>query len=193
MGRPAIPSTTIPAAVRAYYSLKQEELAAWLGVTKAFVSHVEAGRKALPSAGLLRLTPLAQHLPAAPAPTAALARPQPTDPAPATFPAPEPGPLEARLDYCRYHAARLRRQLRPLEARARYVARWQAALPALLATLPPDAAADTPAEARRRRWIGERAAPLTAADAATWHLLRLRAEGLETEAAALAALLPGGG
>ncbi len=71
-----------------------------------------------------------------------------------------------------------------LAAQLEYARRWQAALPTLLAQAQDE---------RARTWLLRRqeqaAADLDADTAARYHLLRLRAEALEAEAAALAALL----
>lgn len=187
MGRRAIPSTTVVAAVRAHFGLTQQELADWLGVTVGFVSHLEAGRSACPTPAYNRLLPLALCLPPDPAPGAARPAPVPP-PAPPVQPISERGEFEARLDYCRHHAARLCRAMRPFERQARAQARWQAALPTLLAA-PPDSVAASPLDAPDRQWLLARAAPLSNDTVAEWHRLRLRAEALEYEAAALAALL----
>ena len=86
----------------------------------------------------------------------------------------------------------------------RPAARWQAALPDLLAALPPATrripdylTPEAGAAALRawklnvhpRLWLEQCATYLSPADIAAWHLLRVRAEALEGEAAALAALL----
>ena len=162
MPRKSIPSTTLVQAVRRYFGLEQQQLAAYLGVTRAQVAHIESGRRALSSALLLRLNPLALHLPpdsdALAAPVGVL---------PPSAPAPDPKELDWRRRQCLHRAARLRRELAPLLQSATYAHRWAAAHP--------DAA--------------PHAAALTPADVARTHLLRLQAEALETEAAALAALL----
>ncbi len=183
MPRRSVPSATLSAAVRQYFGLQQDELAQLLGVTRGQLAHIEAGRRTLSAPLYDRLLPLARCLPPDPAPGAARPAPAPP-PVPPPLPLTERAGLEARLDYCQYHAGRWRRALRPFEGRARAVARWQAALPALLAAHP-DPVADAPA----RQWLLARAAPLSAAAVAEWHRLRLRAEALEAEAAALAACL----
>jgi hypothetical protein len=117
---------------------------------------------------------------------------------------PARAPLEARLDYCRHHARRLRRALRPLEAQVAHAAHWRAALPALRAALPPDPSGDEPPPTPagvgrwtaflvwyRWRWLEQRPTALSPAESARYHLLRLQAEALETEAAALEGLLAG--
>ena len=185
--RKSIPSTTLLAAVRHYFALQQQQLAAYLGVSPELVKHIEAGRRAMSSALLLGLNPLAQVVPDHPTPDAR----EFNDVPPA---APEPSLLEARLDECRHKAGQLRRKMRPLARRTRFAKRWQQVLPGLLAATPAQAEApDTPA-ARGRRWLlarqADAAADLDAVSAAEWHLLRVRADALEAEAAALAALLP---
>jgi DNA-binding XRE family transcriptional regulator len=164
MPRKSIPSATLMQAVRRHFGLEQQELAAYLGISRQHVASIEAGRRVMTGPVLLRLNPLAVHLPAA-AETAG--------PAPRPLSPPDPALLDARLDYCRHHAARLRRALRKLDAQATLAARWAALPPAAIG------AASPPAQAT----------PLTPAEAARYHLLRLQAEALETEAAALAALL----
>ncbi len=75
--------------------------------------------------------------------------------------------MEWRRHQCQYRAGRLRRELAGRRRGATHAARWAAAQP------------QAPAHA----------AALSPADVARYHLLRLQAEALETEAAALAALL----
>lgn len=173
------------AAIRQHFGLNQQEVAQWLGLSEATVGHLETGRRALSPAAAEALAPLVAQLPA---PALALAPP-------------EAAPLAARLDYCQHHARRLRRELRPLEEKAAVAARWAVALPALRAALPPDPGpAHEPADAAapewqvwfRHRWLARRPVALPPPLSARYHLLRLQAEALEAEAAALAALLPGG-
>ncbi|GAA3946566.1 hypothetical protein [Hymenobacter algoricola] len=188
------------AAVRAHFHLTQVEIAAWLGVTKAQANHLEAGRRILNEAAAEALAPLLRQLPP-PGPAPAALRLDSAAPAPPLALAPpEAAPLLARLDYCQHHARRLRRLLRPLTARAAVAARWAVALPALRAALPPDpgpAAQPDPARDwpgwlswHRHRWLDQRPTVLPPHLSARYHLLRLQAEALEAEAAALAALLP---
>jgi len=180
MARPSHPAETPFALVREYFGLDQQTLAAGLGVGREQLANMEAGRRSPRAATTQRLLPLLHALPTAPAP--------PADPAAGLAP-PTPAPLLARLDYCQHHAARLRRELAKLEATLERARRWQQALPALLAQEAPDAPAT--------RWLLRRqeqaAADLDAETSAHYHLLRLRAEALEAEAAALAALLPPAG
>ena len=162
MPRKSIPSTTLMQAVRRHFGLHQRELAQFLGVSEAMIGHIEAGRKVLPGALLLRLTPLALHLP----PDAGAA-PAPAETLPPGAPLPAPAELDWRRRQCRHRAARLRRELTGLLQRATHAARWAAAQPE----------------------AAPHAAALTPADVARCHLLRLQADALETEAAALGALL----
>lgn len=173
MPRRALPSTSLVRAVRRYFGLLQSELAAYLGISPELVKHIEAGRRSLSSAVLLRLSSLARLVPdALPPLPAALAE----------VPAPAAGPLAARRDYCLHKARRLRRELGQLLEQATYASRWHHALPTLLA----DASTAAP---RTQAWLLRRPATTEADEAARYHLLRLQAEALETEAAALAALL----
>ncbi|MBT9395125.1 helix-turn-helix domain-containing protein [Hymenobacter sp. NST-14] len=180
------------AAVRKYLALEQQELAAYLGVSRELLANIEAGRRSLTGPLLLRLNPLAALLPAG-------ERARPAAPVPEQAPpgAPAPGPLEARLDYCRHQAQKLRRELTKRAATQAAARRWEAVLPALLAAPAPAAGLVPPAEvARARQWLLARQqqahATLHDADeAARYHLLRLRAEALEGEAAGLRALLAG--
>jgi transcriptional regulator with XRE-family HTH domain len=192
MPRRSYPSTNPFAQVRAYYGITQRELAAYLGITEPTLNHLEANRRVPARAVLERLAPLAQQM--QPAATDA---PLPTAP---TAGRPDPGPLAARRAACLYHAGNLRWQLRHLPERARTAARWAQALPGLRAALPPaDAPAPAPTdlEARReavrlayvRDFLDLQATALDPATLSQWHLLHLRAEALEAEAAALAALL----
>ncbi|WP_162550064.1 helix-turn-helix domain-containing protein [Hymenobacter nivis] len=194
-------SDSVVADVRRHFGLSQQELAGWLGVSNAQAGHLETGRRALAGDAAEALAPLVARLPlpgAVPV-TGALRLASAALPALALAP-PDAAPLAARLDYCQHHARRLRRALVPLEAQAATAARWAAALPALRAALPPDpgpAAAPDPATAwpawqawHRHRWLDQRPPALPPDLSARYHLLRLQAEALEAEAAALAALLP---
>jgi hypothetical protein len=176
-----------------HFGLKAYDIAHYVGVDAGQLSRIGTGQRSLNPSTAEALAPLVAMLPA-PAPAALREA--------ATLPAlapPERAPLEARLDYCQHHARRLRRQLKPLEAQATQAAHWAAALPALRAALPPDPgpaaepnpAADWPAWQvwHRHRWLDKRPTALPPDLSARYHLLRLQAEALEAEAAALAALL----
>ncbi|WP_460557510.1 helix-turn-helix transcriptional regulator, partial [Hymenobacter daeguensis] len=86
MGRRATPSSSLLAQVRAYYGLRQHELALLLGVAESQVGHLETGRRALSLAVLDRLAPFTQQM-------AEEAEPLPAAPPPGPL---EAGPLEAR-------------------------------------------------------------------------------------------------
>ena len=190
MPRKSIPSNTLLAQVRKYLGLEQQELGDYLGISRQLIANIEAGRRSLTGPLLLRLNPLAALLP-----TKGPARPATPEPEHAPPAALAPGPLEARLDYCRHHAEKLRRELLKLAATQAAARRWQAVLPALLAAPAPAEGLVPPAEAARaRQWLLARQQQAHATlhdpdEAARYHLLRLRIEALETEAAGLAALL----
>ncbi|MDO7886664.1 hypothetical protein [Hymenobacter cheonanensis] len=179
MARKAAYSSSVLAEVRRYFGLDQATLAVYLGINPGQHSRLEAGQRGLSPAVAQRLLPLLQALPAPGAPTEA--------PAPAAHLAPpDAAPLLARRDYCQHHAARLRRELAALTQTLATARRWQQALPDLLAR----------AEERAHSWLLRRqaqaAADLDGETAARYHLLRLRAEALETEAVALSKLLAPG-
>ncbi|AMR26835.1 hypothetical protein A0257_06745 [Hymenobacter psoromatis] len=178
MGRRSIPSNSLAATVRRYFGLTQTELGQLLHLTRGQVAHVEAGRHLFASTTEQPLLALATLLPTA----SALA-----DPAAHLAP-PDAAPLAARLAYCQHHARQLRRQLKTLTQQLTIARRWQQALPPLLAAAP-----DAPARAWLLRRQEQATADLDGETAARYHLLRLRAEALEAEAAGLAALLPPAG
>ncbi|WP_223649203.1 helix-turn-helix domain-containing protein [Hymenobacter psoromatis] len=178
MGRRSIPSTSLAATVRKYFGLTQTELGQLLHLTRGQVAHVEAGRHLFSPATEQPLLALAASLPVAN---------EPADPAAHLAP-PDAAPLAARLDYCQHHAAQLRREQAALTQEIEVARRWQQALPPLLAQAP-----DVPARAWLLRRQEQAAADLDGETAARYHLLRLRAEALEAEAAGLAALLPPAG
>jgi len=198
MARPATDSWL--SHLCAHFGLKAYDIAYYLGVDAGQLSRMGTGQRPLNPAAAEALAPLVAALPPPDTPTpgalrlASAAAPL----APALAP-PEAAPLEARLDYCQHHARRARRQLAPLQAQAAAAARWAAALPALRAALlpdpgpsaQPDPATDWPAWLiwHRHRWLDQRPTALPPDLSARYHLLRLRAEVLEAEAAALAALL----
>ena len=190
MPRKSIPSATLLAQVRKHFGLEQQELGAYLGISRQLIAHIEAGRRTLTGPLLLRLNPLAALLP-----TEGPARPAAPEPELAPPGTPAPGPLEARLDYCRHHASKLRHELSKLAATQAAARRWRAVLPGLLAAPALPEVLLSPAEAARaRQWLLARQQQAHAtlhdpAEAARYHLLRLRMAALETEAAGLAALL----
>lgn len=185
MGRSAKFTSSLLGQVRAYYGLRQHELAALLGVPTSLVSHLEAGRRAPSLAMLDRLAPFTQHMV------------EDTEPLPIAPPGPvDPNPLKARRAACLHEAANLRWAVRGLPAQARIAAHWAQALPGLLAALPPPPpAGEAPAtlEAVRLRythaWLALCPQALPPEDLARWHLAEARATALEAEAATLATLL----
>jgi DNA-binding XRE family transcriptional regulator len=168
--------------VRRYFGLDQTKLALFLEVSKALIGHIEAGRRGLSLSLRLRLLPLLRHLPEGP-----IMRPADEALLPATAPAPETAVLEARRRYCVAKATILRAELYDLTVRAVHASRWQQALPDVLADLPNRE--DQEMAPALANWLPTLARTFRPAQTAEWHLLRLQAEALETEAAALAGLL----
>jgi transcriptional regulator with XRE-family HTH domain len=189
MGRRAIPSNSLLADVRRHFGISQAGMAGFLGISQGQLANIEAGRRGLSTAALLRLNPLAALMPETSSEEPlAEALPLPV--------APTATPLEARRDFCAWKARNLRYELRGLLPRVVVARRWQTALPALLAALPPAAPDPAPPGDWSRLTYPRELAQLWATaftpdDAARYHLLRLQAEALETEAAALAKLLGG--
>ncbi|SDY58117.1 helix-turn-helix domain-containing protein [Hymenobacter psychrophilus] len=209
------PPNSLIARVRAWFGLGQAELALYLGISPPLVRDLETERRPLTPAVRAALLPLLLQLP----PPAVPASLTPGAALPPDTPAPEAADLDFRQRECRHRAERLLAEADALAARAHVAARWAAALSALLPPNPdepaPDAgsvAADTPAaralaaalaqaadptdptraadHARwLRGWLGQRAAPLSAADIVRYHRLRAQAAGLQAEAEALATVL----
>ena len=185
MPRRSAPSVSLVARVRAWFGLRQAELARFLTVSPALVQHIESGQRALTSEVTLALLPLLPHIPPGiSAPPANL---------PPGTTAPESAELDFRRRVCLQQSARCRAEMATLAQQAHVVQRWAQALPALLAIAPPDPAttdADTvELAAWRRGWVQRRARPLPPAAATRWHLLAARATALEAEAVALAIVL----
>lgn len=182
-------SDSLMARVRVWFGLTQAELALYLGISPALVRGIETGQRALTSAVLSALLPLARHLPADDAPLPA------TDDALPAAPAPAAAEIDFRRRTCLAQAARLELELAQLTQRAQAAQRWAQALPALLPAAPAAPAAapgDDAAEAAIREqwrvgWLHRRARPLPAEAAKRAALLRARIAGLRAEAAALAA------
>lgn len=188
MARPITHTASRLGRVAQYFGLTMAEVASLLGLIPVQATQLAAGRRALTREVSQRLAPFLDAVEAAPAATAAADAPAgPFDPA----------PLLARRAACLHEAGNLRWRCRPLAAQAQVAAHWATARPALLAALPPAPAAPDTHEAVRLRYVHARLAlapdALPPAEVAAWHLLRLRAEALEAEAAALAALLASGG
>ncbi|MBC7446753.1 MAG: helix-turn-helix domain-containing protein [Hymenobacteraceae bacterium] len=202
-------STTSAAAVRAYLGITQDELAAYLGVSRSQVAHAEAGRRQLatgPRTRLLRLflvvpQPWGAGPPETPVIDARLLRP--AGPLPVAAPAGASEPLadsklvRRRWRRCEYLAMRLRRALADRHAhRTTYLrrARVLTVLADPAAALPDDNPARTErwgawlaADSARRLGMGGPADPITLA------LAEVKLYRLEAEAATLAQWLQPGG
>ena len=202
MPRPAALSLTLLARLRRHYGLQQAELAALLGVTRPLVSYLEAGRRAISPAMAARLAPFVAALPrpdaaveAAQLLAEAQALADPTAPLPPPPPGPvAPTPLAQRRAACLHEARALRPRLHALAQQAAVAARWAAAMPGLLAALPPpeQAPAATREQARLRyvhAWLATVPLALPPDVLAEYHLAYQRVRALEAEAAALAAVL----
>jgi DNA-binding XRE family transcriptional regulator len=137
--------------VRAYFGLRQRELAPWLGLSLSQLANIEAGLDALPRHARPWLHPWIMAQLAAPIPATGADAPVPVPVAPELT---GPAVLLARLAECYFQAGRLGRQLASRQARLRT---WQACLaagPRLLAALPLLGTAPEPlATGRRRRWL----------------------------------------
>lgn len=184
MPYPANPATTPEARIRAYYALSQAQLGRYLGVSAAFVGHLEAGRKALPVALTARLLHLAQGLPArwpglpAPGPPAALP--------PLLSAAPEAVRRRHRDLVLLAHGLGQRQARLQAQAAARLARRHGLSR---LAALPPPAA--PPEAARWAAWLRGVADDVDAADTAAAtdapaRLLAARLVGVWAEIGALA-------
>ncbi|TYZ06380.1 helix-turn-helix transcriptional regulator [Hymenobacter lutimineralis] len=191
MPRRARVSLNVLARVRAWFGLRQDQLALFLGVSPSLVQGIESGRRRLTEEVALALLPLLQRVPPdynAPLEAAAPALALPPD-----APGPEAAELDFRRRTCLQQAAGLRQEADKLAAQARATARWAQALPALLTTYPAPAPDDSAETAQRRiwlrGWLPRQARPLPPATSTRWHLLQARITALEAEAAALAALL----
>ena len=186
MARRAALSDTLMGRVRVWFGLTQAELALYLNLSPALVRGIETGRRALTSAVLASLSPLAMHLPddALAAPTAADDVLPPAD-------TPDAAELDFRRRVCLAQAARLAAELKQLTQRAQMVHRWERALPALLLATPPLSTGNDAADAAIREqwrvgWLHRRARPLPPETATRAALLRAKMAGLQAEAAALA-------
>lgn len=202
MARPAAPSLTLLARVRRHYGLAQAELAALLGLSGAQLSRLEAGQQGLTPGVRARLAPFLPPVPEAAAEAAQLlAEAQAQADYAAPLPPPPPGPfapapLARRRAACQHQARALHERLGVLAAQAALATRWAAALPGLLAALPPPPPAEAPAatreEARLRyvhAWLATVPLALPPEALAEYHLLHLRAQALAAETEALGRLL----
>ena len=185
MSYPANPATTPEAAIRTWYGLSQQQLARDLGVSAAFVGHLEAHRKVRPPALEARLLPLAHGVPA----PVALPYRLPPLPPPAP-PAGAPAAVRQRHRTLCLLAHAVGRQLEVAQARAAAQAARHRGL-TRLAALPPPAA---PAEAAHRAaWLLSLTHDLALAypdpdhAATAARLLAARLAGVRTELAHLTA------
>jgi len=184
-----IPSGTPLARVRAYFGLTQDDLAQYLGVTRAAVSHAETRRHDFGTTVWLRLLPLAGQLPLA----GGAAVPEVPDQPATGLPAPVAALIRHRLLDCQREARPLRRSLEGRDKAYQYAQRWQQALPDLQAALLPDPAADSRWQKRQRGWLARHTADmadvLDAVASTEYRLLQLRLRLLEAEVAELQAWL----
>jgi transcriptional regulator with XRE-family HTH domain len=189
----ALPSSTVAACVRARAGITQQELGDLLGVGRAQVAHVEAGRRGFSARAQSRLSRLAELLPAG-----AVAFP-PADAHAPVGPAVLQGPtlaeqtaLHRRLRACRHQLAGLRYAEEGRPALASALARRTLALAKLRAALALDAT--TTSTSREVAWLelvelatARVARQQPTATAQQWLALRLRL--LQDEEAGLLALL----
>ncbi|PJJ60373.1 helix-turn-helix domain-containing protein [Hymenobacter chitinivorans] len=200
MARRARNRTTLVFRVRTWFGLQQDELALYLGVSKATVQSMESQRVGIGPAVsgplLLLLAQLPPPVPATAETAAMPLPPPPTELVPNSAEPPEAAELDFRRRVCLYQAAGLKDQADKLALQAATRARWAQALPALLAAYPAPTTEEVAADDDALRhhawllsWLHFRARPLPAADVTRWHLLQARIAALETEAAALAATL----
>ncbi|WP_400190735.1 helix-turn-helix transcriptional regulator [Hymenobacter sp. B81] len=188
MGRRSFYNGSSSGEVRRYFGLTQEALSEYLGLSRATLANVEAGRRFMSGQALSYLRPLRQLVPDGWYPP----YPPPTEPPPA---APDAKMLRARIAECQHLARQLRWELQGVHMRLVVARHWQQALPALLAAEPlAPSSEDLARLPLMRDWLryhGARAAAeLDGYAAAEYHLRVARAEALETEAAALRRLLP---
>lgn len=182
MPQKAIPSTTLAAAVRGYLGLSQEQLAAYLGISRGQVAHVEAGRRPLRGEAAILLRELAAQLPPAldSGQELPVNSPDLSTPAAARV-------LQRQLAKCRWQLANLRVQLSREEARVALAHRWQS-LAESVGQIPAPASGTgaLPAAAKRRQrllreWATVAADALTPAAVAHRTLLALRSQLLMVE------------
>ncbi|SHL24011.1 hypothetical protein [Hymenobacter psychrotolerans] len=173
------------ASLRKFFALTQERLAAWLGIDRTTLALVETGRRALPQGRGVQDARLAMAMAGRTLDLTSGSR------AIAPLPPPpiEREPVEARLDYCRHHADRLRYQLRQLRRHAAPYEARLAAVPALRAWTGP-----VSDPAREARWLATFEAEAMEAlaqhyGAGPQRLLEARISALDHEAALLESLL----
>jgi len=184
--------TTLSAIVRQRAGITQQELGDLLGIGRAQVAHVEAGRRGYSGKAQARLLRLSELLPA----RALAAAPAPTPPPAAGPTLGEQADLRRRLRHCRRTLAGLAYAEPSRQAMAEVLARRTQALAVLRHSLAheatlPDPGAET---AREAAWLEllELATSLAARRQPTPTALGLRAlrrQLLELEIAGLEALL----
>lgn len=199
MPRRARNRTTLVFRVRTWFGLQQDELALYLGVSKATVQSMESQRVGIsPTVSGPLLLLLAQLPPPVPATAETVAMPLPPPPTqlPPGSASPEAAELDFRRRVCLHQAIGLKAQANKLALQAATRARWAQALPALLEAYPAPTAEAIAADDDAVRhhnwlvgWLRWRARPLPVEDVTRWHLLQARIIALDAEAASLAAAL----
>ncbi|WP_019947790.1 helix-turn-helix domain-containing protein [Hymenobacter aerophilus] len=194
MPQKAIPSTTLAAAVRGHLALSQEQLAAYLGISRGQVAHEEAGRRPLRGEAARLLRELAAQLP----PALGSADELPANALHSAALAPAAALIIRRqLAKCRWQLANLRVQISGDEARVALAHRWQALADTDgPATTPADGVSSPEAAAIRRQrllrgWATVAADALAPAAVAKRALLALRSQLLMAEIRTLEELLAG--
>lgn len=107
MPRRSYISPTLAAAVRTHFKLTQAELARFVGVSRAHLAYVKAGRKDLAETPCHRLWVLARSLP----PPAGQGPPAPLADTPEVPSSLAPGPVQARLQRARFYLLTARYEL----------------------------------------------------------------------------------
>ncbi len=202
MPRPVVTPATPTRVIRAYLGVTQATLAGYLGLTRAHVASLEAGRRteglAWPRLSrLLALLPPPwgsgppDPAPPTPAPLLAAVAPVPAPPPAALAPPATARALRRAHRQATQTATNLRGALLTAHQRAATVARQRAALAALEQPDPTDLAPARTARltAALRLEIDIATGPGSATDPAALGLATLRLWLLETEAAALAGWL----
>jgi transcriptional regulator with XRE-family HTH domain len=198
-----LPSDSLEAAIRAHFGLTQQELARYLGISRALLTHFEMGRRQSTLTVSKRLHWLADLLPPpdsnGPVPPNFTPPPLPTVNAELLLTAlPSLGPLPSatlrkRQRQVTFQAVDLRYKLQKAGKRAAHQQRRQWAL-AVLQAAPPPSFATTADQYRFEHWLHSLAADVSAAsptpaNTAAHALAVVRMLTLEAEVALLARLL----
>jgi hypothetical protein len=191
MSIPVELTTNLLQAVRLHYGLSFGQLAGYIGATQQQLWHAAGtGQRELPTTVLLRLSPLANALPppwgSGPADAMTDAAVPPFTPLALLHP-PDPAALRRRLRGCQHLLASLARKLAHTEQRQAQARHLLAVLPALAAAVPPHDARAMHGLQLFEAQAHERLSPAATAALA---LLLARQQGLQGEAAQLAAWLP---